>query len=174
MSAQRYLKTLAHLMPAGAVGISLALGAAAPAGANEERGGPQTQKTERDRVCERLSDIRDAVTSLSGQVTDVANTDRRLAWGNWREPGWHNWNNWHNWHNSGNSSYQPPSSGDTRTPTKSNPLRLVAASGVGIGLLAVLAQQVRHRRRRKSTPTVQVTLGVDKGHVRIIRRDKPT
>jgi hypothetical protein len=104
---QRYLKTLASLLPAGALGISMTLGAAPPAAASEEPGGAQPPRIDKDKVSERLSAIRDAVTELAGPTTEAAKTDGRLAWGNFFVApgigfGWPNWNNWHNWSNWGN------------------------------------------------------------------------
>jgi hypothetical protein len=47
---------------------------------------------------------------------------------------------------------------------------LIPAAMIGIGLLA-LHQLTKHKPTHKSPPSVQVTLGLDAGHVRIIRGD---
>jgi len=87
---QRYLKTLAKLLPAGALGISLALGASLSASASEETAGQQSPVIDKGKVSERLSAIRNVVSALAGPATDLAKAEDRLAWGNI-------WNNWHNW-----------------------------------------------------------------------------
>jgi len=103
---QSYLKTVSYLMPAGALGVSLALGAAAPAAASEEPQGAQPAAVEKAKVSERLAAVRDAVSTLDGQRAAGAKADGQLAWGNWGWGGggwgWPNWNNWHNWRNWGN------------------------------------------------------------------------
>jgi hypothetical protein len=104
---QKYQTILTHLAPAGAVGVSLALGAAAPAAASEPPVGTQPSATEKQPVSERLAAVRDAVSALDLTTADTAKADGRLAWGNfWIAPGfgygWPNWHNWHNWQNWGN------------------------------------------------------------------------
>jgi hypothetical protein len=100
---QKYQTILTQLAPAGAVGMSLALGAAAPAVASEQPMGAQPSATEKEKVSERLAAVRDAVTAVDQTKTDAAKADGRLAWGNWGFGfGWPNWNNWHNWNNWGN------------------------------------------------------------------------
>ncbi len=104
---QRYLSVLTQLAPAGAVGVSLALGAASPAAASEPPTGAQPSATDKEKVSERLAAVRDAMTALSESKIDAAKADGRLAWGNWGYGfgggyGWPNWNNWHNWPNWGN------------------------------------------------------------------------
>lgn|SRR6185437_9080226 len=100
---QKYLKTVTYLMPAGALGVSLALGAAAPAMASEEPQGAQPSAVDKAKISERLAAVRDAVSTLDGQRAATAKADGRLAWGNWGFGfGWPNWNNWHNWRNWGN------------------------------------------------------------------------
>jgi hypothetical protein len=100
---QNYQSILTRLAPAGAVGVSLALGAAAPAAASEPPTGAQPSATEKEKVSERLAAVRDAVTALDQSTADAAKADGRLAWGNWGYGfGWPNWNNWHNWNNWGN------------------------------------------------------------------------
>jgi len=105
---QKYQSVLIHLAPAGAVGVSLALGAAAPAVASEPPTGGQPQATVKEGVSERLAAVRDAVSAVDQLRADAAKAEGRLAWGNWgwgynpwwyaRPWGnWHNWNNWNNW-----------------------------------------------------------------------------
>jgi hypothetical protein len=99
----KYHTVLTQLAPAGAVGVSLALGAAAPAAASEPPTGMQPSATEKERVSERLAAVRDAVSLLDQTKIGAAKADGRLAWGNWGFGwGWPNWNNWHNWPNWGN------------------------------------------------------------------------
>jgi hypothetical protein len=105
----KYQTILTQLAPAGAVGVSLALGAATPAAASEQPDGAQPSAAEKDKVSERLAAVRDAVTALDQEKSDAAKSEGRLAWGNWGwGGGWHggygwpNWNNWHNWNNWGN------------------------------------------------------------------------
>jgi hypothetical protein len=98
----KYQTILTQLAPAGAVGVSLALGAAAPAVASEQPSGAQPSATAKEGVSERLAAVRDAVTALDMTKADAAKTDGRLAWGNFGWGGgwgWPNWNNWHNWPN---------------------------------------------------------------------------
>jgi hypothetical protein len=100
---QKYQTILTQLAPAGAVGVSLALGAAVPAVASEQPTGAQPSASEKEKVSERLAAVRDAVTAVDQSRTDAAKADGRLAWGNWGYGwGWPNWNNWHNWNNWGN------------------------------------------------------------------------
>jgi len=103
----KYQTVLTQLAPAGAVGVSLALGAVSPAAASEPPTGAQPSVTEKDKVAERLAAVRDAVSAIDQTKTDAAKADGRLAWGNWGWGyrggyGWPNWNNWHNWNNWGN------------------------------------------------------------------------
>lgn len=105
---QKYQSVLTHLAPAGALGVSLALGAAAPAAANEPPAGSPPAATN-EGVSERLAAVRDAVSAVDQLRADAAKAEGRLAWGNWgygwgnpwwyaRPWGnWHNWNNWNNW-----------------------------------------------------------------------------
>jgi hypothetical protein len=98
---QKYLKTVTALMPAGALGVSLALGAATPAAASEE---PQGAQLDKGTVSERLAAVRDAVTALGVEQVPTVK-DRQLAFLNFRNGGWGygpwGWNNWHNWGNGG-------------------------------------------------------------------------
>lgn len=99
----KYIKTVSYLMPVGALGASLALGAAAPATASEEPQSLQPSAVEKAKVSERLAAVRDAVSSVDGKASAAAKAEGRLAWGNWGFGwGWPNWNNWHNWRNWGN------------------------------------------------------------------------
>jgi hypothetical protein len=101
---QNYLATLARLAPAGALGMSMALGGAAPAAASNPPDGAQPSATAKAGVSERLAAVRDAVSVLDRDTADAAKAGGRLAWGNWGwgGGGWPNWNNWHNWRNWGN------------------------------------------------------------------------
>lgn len=106
---QRYRTILSGLVPAGAVGASLLLGAAAPAEANQHPAQLQPRAAEHTRVADKLAAIRDAVSDVAaGQSAREADPNLRLAWGNWWRNwgwgpywgwGWPNWNNWHNWNN---------------------------------------------------------------------------
>ena len=104
----KYQTVLTQLAPAGAVGVSLALGAAVPAVASEPPTGAQPSAVDKEKVSERLAAVRDAVSALDQTRADAAKADGRLAWGNWGwgyrggYGGWPNWNNWHNWNNWGN------------------------------------------------------------------------
>jgi len=102
----KYQTVLAQLVPAGAVGVSLALGAATPAAASAPATGAQPSAVEKEKVSERLAAVRDAVSALGETTTDIGKADGRLAFwnGGW---GWgygygYPWNNWHNWRNWGN------------------------------------------------------------------------
>ena len=98
----KYQTILTQLAPVGAIGVSLALGAAAPAAASEPSSGPQPSAAGKEGVSERLAAVREAVTALDAQKVDAAKGEGRLAWGNWGYGpgwGWPNWNNWHNWRN---------------------------------------------------------------------------
>ena len=100
---EKYQTVLTQLAPIGAVGVSLALGAAAPAAASEPPTGGQSPATVKEGVSERLAAVRDAISAVDQLRTDAAKADGRLAWGNWGFGfGWPNWNNWHDWHNWNN------------------------------------------------------------------------
>jgi hypothetical protein len=112
---QKYLKILSGLAPAGAIGVSLALGSAMPAAASQEPAGVRPA-AQNERVSERLAAIREAVSLIAPaeaaakpleQRAQFLNVGRHgfgfgLPWSNgWNN--WQNWNNWHNrWHNWGN------------------------------------------------------------------------
>jgi hypothetical protein len=94
---QKYQTILAQLAPAGAIGISLALGAAAPAAASTPSA--QTPTAATAGISDRLAAVRAAVAAIDGKSAD---TGERVAWwgngwGGWGWPNWHNWNNWNNW-----------------------------------------------------------------------------
>ena len=102
---QKYLRVLSQLMPAGAVGVSLLLGA-------PRRAMPLSIRRTRNRrlrtaspVAERLAAIRQAVSDIAGDAVRSRSDEQQLAWGNWwRNGGWRNggWGNWRNgWHNGG-------------------------------------------------------------------------
>src|SRR5271156_3205985 len=99
----KYQTILTQLAPAGAVGVSLALGGAAPVAASEPPTGAQPSVVDKEKVSERLPALREAVTALDKAKVDAVKAEGRLAWGNW---GWggggYGWPNWHNWRNWGN------------------------------------------------------------------------
>ncbi|MFO1055943.1 MAG: GrrA/OscA1 family cyclophane-containing rSAM-modified RiPP [Dongiaceae bacterium] len=120
-SARRTLKTLAALLPLGALGISSAL-ASTPASARDSTPAVAAQGSalEQPGVAERLAAIRAAVSEITGgpNLPQAGEPGiQRLAWHNWGNfgpwfnggwknwgNGWHNggWNNWGNgWHNGG-------------------------------------------------------------------------
>lgn len=106
-----YRVALSRLLPAGAVGVSVLLGAAAPGNATEDPANGQPSAANQSSVSERLAAIRQAVSAAVGSESSGAKSDdsnRRLAWGNWNNWGWYrprrgwgwpNWNNWRNWNN---------------------------------------------------------------------------
>jgi hypothetical protein len=107
---QKYLTTLTYLAPAGAVGMSMALGAAAPAAASTAQpAAPDSLQppalTASPAISERLAALREAVSALDREREAAAKSEGKLAWGNWGGGwgwGWPNWPNWHNWRNWGN------------------------------------------------------------------------
>jgi hypothetical protein len=111
---QNYVTILSRILPAGAVGVSLLLGATAPGAASEHPAASQPPAADKDRVSERLAAIREAVSAMAdeGRATEPADGNLHLAWGNWwnnwgwggwgRPWGWPNWNNWRNWNNWNN------------------------------------------------------------------------
>jgi hypothetical protein len=102
---QRYLKILSQIMPAGAVGVSLLLGSAAPGDAAQRPAASQPKAADPSTVAERLAAIRQAVSGIAGDAVRSRPGEQLLAWGNWwRNGGWRNggWGNWRNgWHNGG-------------------------------------------------------------------------
>lgn len=105
---QKYQSILTQLAPLGAAGISLALGAAAPAAASEPPGAGQPAVSANESIADRLAAIRDAVSAVDQTPADAAKAEGRLAWWNggwgwgWGRPFGNWWNNWHNWPNWGN------------------------------------------------------------------------
>jgi hypothetical protein len=97
-SRQKYLRILKNLAPAGAVGVSLLLGAAAPAAASGADALPSS--LENQKVSERLAAVREAVSDI-GREQATPTTDGKVAWW-WRNFGWGGWPNWPNWRNWGN------------------------------------------------------------------------
>jgi hypothetical protein len=84
----QYRKILAGIVPAGAVGASLLIGSAVPAGAKEEPSRLEPRSFQPTGVADRLAAIREAVADVAaGQSARPADRDLRLAWGNW----WRNW-----------------------------------------------------------------------------------
>ena len=102
---QRYIKIISQIMPAGAVVVSLLLGAAAPSEAAQHAVGSQLSAGDRFTVAERLAAIRQAVSDVAADAVNSRPSEQQLAWGNWwRNGGWRNggWGNWRNgWHNGG-------------------------------------------------------------------------
>ncbi len=104
---QKYVKIFAEIFPAGAVGVSLLLGATAPADANQPPTSSQPAASDISNISDRLAAIRDAVSDLS-PIVEPAGGEQQLAWGNWwrnggwRGPGWRNWG-WRGpgWRNGG-------------------------------------------------------------------------
>src|SRR6202035_3379312 len=88
---QRYIKVLSQIMPAGVVGVSLLLGAAAPGDAAQYPANPQLSAADRHPVAERLAAIRQAVSDIAGDTVRSRPGEQQLAWGNWwRNGGWRN------------------------------------------------------------------------------------
>jgi hypothetical protein len=115
---QKYVSILSAILPAGALGVSLLLGATGPSTANTPSGGSQRLASDEDRVSERLAAVREAVSAVAGSDSGPEKAEKgkhQLAWGNWWGgwgyrpwgyygwPNWPNWNNWHNWNNWNNS-----------------------------------------------------------------------
>lgn len=112
---QKYLKILSGMLPVGAVGVSLALGAASAA-ADQGPSGSAATAPRQAGVSERLAAIRDAVSdaAIPAAVPKASQAGEQLAWwawrnggggwrnggGGWRNGGWRNggWRNfWRNW-----------------------------------------------------------------------------
>ena len=115
----RLLKTLSILLPAGALGASIAL-ATAPAQASTGTTADIVSLSAPDAgVAARLAAIRTAFSEIAGSLgtKPVVEGETQLAWwgnggwgrwhfgwgnGGWGNGGWHNWGNgWHNWGNGG-------------------------------------------------------------------------
>jgi hypothetical protein len=97
---QKYLGILKNLAPAGAVGVSLMLGAAAPAAASTQPADAQPSSLENQNVSERLAAVRAAVSAVGNEQVGL-DGDGRVAWW-WRNFGFGGWPNWPNWRNWGN------------------------------------------------------------------------
>jgi len=95
---QRYLTILTRLAPAGAVGVSLALGAAAPAAANA-----LPSSADKEKVSERLNAVRDAISLVAGTQAEPGKAEPRVAWfgngGWWGFPNFPNFPNWRDFRN---------------------------------------------------------------------------
>ena len=103
---EKYLRIFTGMLPVGAVGVSLLLGSAAPAAADQEPLDRQPSAIDQPRVAERLAAIRDAVSSVASP-TELKAGDQ-LAWWAWRNGGggWRNGGGaWRNggggWRNGG-------------------------------------------------------------------------
>ena len=112
---RRSTEALAALLPAGVMGLSMALAAADAAASTAVTDAPIAAKS----VAQRLEAIRGSVSEAWKEAIDksepyvAVDPETKLAWwGNgWRNGGWHNggWRNggWHNggwgngWHNGG-------------------------------------------------------------------------
>ena len=66
--SQKYFRLLSQIMPAGAVGASLLLGAAAPGDAAQHPANSQPAATDRSPVAERLAAIRQPVSDVAGDA----------------------------------------------------------------------------------------------------------
>ena len=97
----KYARILSRLVPGGAVGMSLLLGAAAPGLADQPPAAAQPTAVDSARVSDRLAAIRDAVSDMAGTRLDPERAQPQLTWWNWRNGGWRNggWRNggWRNW-----------------------------------------------------------------------------
>jgi rSAM-associated Gly-rich repeat protein len=123
----RILKALSVLLPAGALGASVALASTAAQATTVSNRSTAPQSVAGAGVSARLEAIRSGVSAISGldAVKVAADSDVTLAWwgnagfgpwhlgwgnggwGNWHN-GWHNggWGNWHNgWGNGGWHNY---------------------------------------------------------------------
>ena len=88
---QKYFRVLSQIMPAGAVGASLLLGAAAPGNAAQLPANSQLAAAHPSPVAERLAAIRQAVSDIAGDAVGSRPGEQQLAWGNWwRNGGWRN------------------------------------------------------------------------------------
>jgi hypothetical protein len=101
---QRYATLFSKIMPAGAVGLSMLLGSAAPSDAAARSADQQAALPDRPSVAERLTAIRQAVSDIARDGGKSGPDEQQLVWGNWRNGGWRNggWRNWRNgWRNGG-------------------------------------------------------------------------
>ena len=103
ISTRRMLKTLASLLPLGALGVSVAL-AATPAKPIVSSGNKDAATRD---VAGRLQAIRAAVSEVTAEQAGLQPGDPNIQkawWGNWHPGFWGNggWRNWHNgWGNGG-------------------------------------------------------------------------
>ena len=108
---EKYVNILSRILPAGALGVTLLLGATGPSDANQPPESSQPLASGQDRVSERLAAIRAAVSVVADPVdkeVKPGDGNLQLAWGNWwrnwgwRGPGWRNWG-WRGpgWRNGG-------------------------------------------------------------------------
>ncbi|WP_289296272.1 hypothetical protein [uncultured Reyranella sp.] len=98
---RRSLRTLANLLPSGALGLSVGLAAA------DAAAGTSLPERQEGSVAQRLQSLRlDVTVALEqyrkdGEPFVAVDAEERLAWwgnGGWRNGGWRNWGNgWHNW-----------------------------------------------------------------------------
>ncbi len=107
---RRSTEALAALLPAGVMGLSMALAAADAAAATSASDAPTARKS----VASRLEEIRGTMSDAVKEAIEksepyvAVDPEAKLAWwGNgWRNGGWHN-GGWHNggwgngWHNGG-------------------------------------------------------------------------
>jgi rSAM-associated Gly-rich repeat protein len=99
---RRMLKTLASLLPLGALGVSIALAAtpAKPIIGSGNEDAASRDVAGRD-VAGRLRAIRAAVSEVTAEQAGLQPGDPNIQkawWGNWR-PGWWGNGGWRNWHN---------------------------------------------------------------------------
>ena len=107
---RRSSEALAALLPAGVMGLSMALAAADATAATAVTDAPNASKS----VAARLEAIRGSVSEAWKQAYEKSepyvalDPETKLAWwgnGGWRNGGWRNggWGNggWHNWGNGG-------------------------------------------------------------------------
>ena len=107
---RRSTEALAALLPAGVMGLSMALAAADATAATAATDAPDASKS----VADRLETIRGSVSEAWKQAYEKSepyvalDPETKLAWwgnGGWRNGGWRNggWGNggWHNWGNGG-------------------------------------------------------------------------
>ena len=102
---RRSTEALAALLPAGVMGLSMALAAADATASTSVADAPNASKS----VAARLEGIRGSVSEAWKEAVEKSepygalDPETKLAWwgnGGWRNGGWHNggWGNgWHNW-----------------------------------------------------------------------------
>jgi hypothetical protein len=104
---QKYLDVISMVVPAGAVGASMLLGATVPSAASERPTGASPLASDGVPVSERLAAIREATFAVVDPQRGARQPDAnyQLTWGNrWNNwgwggprPGWGRpWNNWRN------------------------------------------------------------------------------